>query len=60
MGEKLSVSNLTSLILNQFIATTTVINCGKNIGRFDVHVTNGKQELVAKYNGTVFFTEENW
>ena len=45
---------------DELIATTTVINCGKNIGRFDVHVTNGKQELVAKYNGTVFFTEENW
>jgi acyl-CoA thioesterase len=45
---------------DELIATTTETNCGKNIGRFDVHVTNGKQELVAKFNGTVFFTEENW
>lgn len=45
---------------DQLIATTTEINCGKNIGRFDVHITNGKKELVAKLNGTVFFTEELW
>jgi acyl-CoA thioesterase len=56
-----AISHIKTVQVNDvLIATTTVINCGKNIGRFDVQVTNGKQELVAKFNGTVFFTEEYW
>ena len=41
-------------------ATCTEIQKGKTIARYVVDVVNQHQELVARFNGTVFRSEKSW
>lgn len=45
---------------DELTAIASKINSGKSIGRYEVLITNSANVLVAKFYGTVFFTDENW
>ena len=56
-----SISHIKAVQLNDLLtATCTELQRGKSIGRYVVDVTNQQQELVARFNGTVFRTEKTW
>lgn len=40
--------------------TCSEINCSKSLGRYVSEVHNQKNQLVARFNGTVFRKQDNW
>ncbi|MDH4474453.1 MAG: hotdog fold thioesterase [Fluviicola sp.] len=56
-----SIAHIKPTQLNDTItANCTEIQKGKTIGRYVVNVTNQHNELIARFNGTVFRSEKTW
>lgn len=45
---------------DQLTAVCKEIQCGKSIARYEVLITNQDNLLVARFNGTVFRSENQW
>lgn len=56
-----AISHIKSVRENdQLTAICTEIQRGKTIGRYEVDIFNQQEELVARFNGTVYRTENIW
>lgn len=55
------ISHIRKVQLNdRLVAVCNEIQCGKTIGRYEVLVLNQQEELVARFQGTVFRSEKIW
>ncbi|MES2558051.1 MAG: hotdog fold thioesterase [Bacteroidota bacterium] len=56
-----SISHIKPAQLNDILtAVCTEIQKGKTIARYVVDITNQHNELIARFNGTVFRSEKTW
>ncbi len=56
-----SIAHIKSTQLNDTLtAVCTEIQKGKTIARYVVEITNQHDELIARFNGTVFRSEKTW
>lgn len=56
-----SISHILPILIgDELTVECSEINCGKTIARYESKVFNQSNKLVARFNGTVFRTSENW
>jgi acyl-CoA thioesterase len=61
MSIETSIAHIKTVQPNDMLtATCHEIQRGKTVGRYVVDVVNQHDELVARFNGTVFRTEKTW
>lgn len=56
-----AISHVKKAVLGDILtAHCKELSRGKTVGRFEVEVKNQKDQVVALFKGTVFYTDESW
>jgi acyl-CoA thioesterase len=61
MSIETAISHVKKSVLGDILtAHCKELSRGKTVGRFEVEVKNQKDQVVALFKGTVFYTDESW